>query len=104
MYVIIGHIFDKLVAKFEDHISTIQATDGMVSVNRERELGLERQLGNKKRTNDPTMLKSSKELKVAMPSDGGHRGHNLLAKGGGTHEPTRCKFKCGRYGRKGHVH
>lgn len=72
-------------------------------MTQERELGLERKIGNRKPTNGLTLLIPSKHLNVSMPSDRGHRGHNILAKGGGTYEPVRCKFKCGRCGQKGHV-
>lgn len=81
---IIGHISDRYVAKFEDLISLFQATDGIVRVTRERELGLERVMGKSKWANGPNLLPTSKRHGVSMPSDGGHRGHNILAKGGGT--------------------
>lgn len=61
-----------LVTEFEDQISTVQSTDGIVGVTKEQELGLERILGKRKQANGLTLLISSKQLDVAMPSDEGH--------------------------------
>lgn len=92
-----------LVAKFKDHILAIQKTDGNVEVTRKQELVLEMQLGKRKRTHDMTLLATSMQLDVAMPSAGSARGHDTFVKGGGSHEPVCCKFKCDRCKRKGHV-
>ena len=92
---IISHIIDRLVAKFEEHISVIQIVDEIVKVTQEQELGLETHLRKRKQTHESTLLTTSNNLDVSMPSIGGHRGNDISTKGGGTHEPMRCKFKCG---------
>ena len=75
---IIDHITDRLVGKFENKISTIQETDGIVKVTREREHGMDMQLGNRKQTHDPNLLTKSKQLDVSMPSAKGLRSHDIF--------------------------
>ena len=63
----------------------------MVEVTREQELGLERQLGKRKQTHDPTLSATAKQFDVSMFSARGPRGCDICVRGEGTHERVRNK-------------
>lgn len=89
---------------FEEHIATDQIVVKTNKVNHKWDLGFEMQIEKRKWTYDPTLLATSKKLNDVVLSIRDLRDHDNFFKGGGTHEPLRCKFKCGRCGWKGHVH
>lgn len=72
-------------------------------MTREQELCLEMQLRKRKKTHDPTLLATSEQFDVAMPSARSPRDHDIYDKVEGTHERVHDKSKCGRCRWNGHI-
>lgn len=93
-----------MVVGFKEQIASIETVDRIVEATQERKLSLEEQLGKRKRSQDPNLLITDKELDVVEPSTLGQKDHHTSGKDGWTHKSMRCKFKCDKYGRNGYVH
>lgn len=100
---IVGQITDTLIVKFREQVETFWVMEEIVETITERDLDLGVRQENSKWIHDPTISVISEEFNVANLRTGGHREHPMHIKDGGTHEPVRCKFKCGRCRQMGHV-
>ena len=96
---IIGHVTDRLVARFEGRILAVQAVDEIVEVTQEHEIGLDKKLGKKKQTHGPT--RQSEQFDVSMASVREPRGRDVCTRDEAAHEHVCGKSKCSRCGWKG---